>query len=76
MKPIKGQFVSMAFQFFMKNNVLVFQTKKHINSSWSLHNGVCIWKEDTIQKELQFPSGEPKSKVLAPMYKRVDDVLP
>ena len=40
------------------------------------HGGVCIWKEDTIQKQLQFPSGEPKSKVLAPKYKRADDVLP
>ena len=75
-KPIKGQSVPMAFRFFMKNNVPVFQTKEHINSSWSPHEGVCIWKEDTISKQLQFPSGEPKSKVLAPMYKRAEDVLP
>ena len=60
----------------MKNNVPVFQTKEHINSPWSPHEGVCIWKEDTISKQLQFPSGEPKSKVLAPMYKRAEDVLP
>jgi hypothetical protein len=73
---INCQSMPMAFQFSMRENVSIYQYKQNINDAWLLSQERCIWKEDSITKQLKVPNDSPSAKRMAHKYKKENKVIP
>jgi hypothetical protein len=65
---MKSQSMPMAFQFSMLENVPIYQYKQNINDA-CYPQGQCIWKKDSITKQLKVPNDLPSAKRMAHKYK-------